>query len=189
MWQLREGLCKINGDTERCCNFPPTIEANTCLANTWGRTEEPAWSPVTTRQGKSRPCKGRQPSKTPAADPLRPLLLSPSFVPVRFGWNPSPLHATLTTIWVWDEEKERRKGGWAAQTRVMMRVILGSDVISSYYEASGITESWQQLGFCFPKVANKKLYSCSSLCENCPWYKMYPYLKIWRCASVCDSRS
>ena len=93
---------------------------------------------------------------------------SPSFVPVRFGWNPSPLHGRLTTIWVWEEEKERRKGGCAAQTRVEMRVILGSDVITSYYEANGITESWQQLGFCFPKVANKKLYSCSSLCENCP---------------------
>ena len=49
-------------------------------------------------------------------------------------------------------EKERRKGGWAAQTRVEMRVIPRSDVSSSYYEGAGSRRVGNNLVFAFLKL-------------------------------------
>ena len=123
------------------------------LVNTWGRTEESAWSHWRPAKGsRGRVKEGNQAKHRP-----RILLSSSSVV------CPSPfwLKPITTSRYANTNLSVGKRQTWAES-----RVIPRSDVISSYYEVRGITESWQQLGFCFPRVANKKLSSCSSLCEK-----------------------
>ena len=74
-------------------------------------------------------------------------------------------------------EKERRKGGWAAQTRVEMRVIPRSDVSSSYYEGAGSRRVGNNLVFAFLKLQIRS-FPPVQVCVKIVRDKTYPYFHI-----------
>ena len=86
--------------------------------------------------------------------------------------------------------EKARKGGWAAQTRVEMRVIPRSDVSSSYYEGAGSRRVGNNLVFAFLKLQIRS-FPPVQVCVKIVRDKMNPYFYIktgWCVALVDTSR-
>ena len=165
---ITRGLCEINCDTERCKTSRtlawPTLEA--------GLKSLPDlhWRPAKGSRGRVK--EGSQAKHRPWI-----LLASSSSVVRPSPFWLKPITTSRNANNNLSVEKERRKGGWAAQTRVEMRVIPRSDVSSSYYEGAGSRRVGNNLVFAFLKLQIRS-FPPVQVCVKIVRDKTYPYFYI-----------